>query len=69
MVIENTYPDLSNIVPTDFELDRVVQTVAAADPGITAPINTINGHTHRFEPSRTFQNQMCHAQARLVKFD
>ena len=35
MVIENTYPNLSNIVQTDFELDRVMQTVAAIDPGIT----------------------------------
>ena len=43
MVIENTHPnhcnsgniDLSNIDQTDFELDRVIQTVGAADPGIT----------------------------------
>ena len=34
MVIESTYPNLSNIVHTDFELDRVIQTVAAVDPGI-----------------------------------
>ena len=36
MVIQNTYPHLSNIVHTDFELGRVMQTVGAADPGITA---------------------------------
>ena len=35
MVITNTYPYLSNIVHTDFELGRVIQTVAATDPGIT----------------------------------
>ena len=35
MVIQNTYPNLSNIVHTDFELGRVIQTVTAADPGIT----------------------------------
>ena len=35
MVIPNTYPNLSNIVHTDFELGRVIQTMAAADPGIT----------------------------------
>ena len=35
MVIQNTYPNLSNIVHTDFELGRVMYTVAAADPGIT----------------------------------
>ena len=36
MVTQNTYPNLSNIVHTDFELGRVIQTVTAADPGITA---------------------------------
>ena len=36
MVIPNTYPSLNNIVHTDFELGRVMCTVAAADPGITA---------------------------------
>ena len=30
-----TCPNLSNIVHTDFELGRVIQTVTAADPGIT----------------------------------
>ena len=35
MVIQNTYPNLNNIVDTDFELGRVIQTVGAADPGIT----------------------------------
>ena len=35
MVIQNTYPNLSNIVHTDFELGRVIQTVTAADCGIT----------------------------------
>ena len=35
MVIQNTYPNLSNIVHTDFELGRVMYTVVAADPGIT----------------------------------
>ena len=35
MVIPNTCPNLSDIVQTDFELGRVIQTVAAADPGIT----------------------------------
>ena len=35
MVMKNTYPNLSNIVHTDFELGRVIQTVTAADPGIT----------------------------------
>ena len=35
MVIQNIYPNLSNIVHTDFELGRVMCTVAAADPGIT----------------------------------
>ena len=35
MVIQNTYPNLSNIVHTDLELGRVIQTVGAADPGIT----------------------------------
>ena len=35
MVIQNTYPNLSNIVHTDFELGRVMYTVAAADLGIT----------------------------------
>ena len=37
MVIQNTFQNLSNIVRTDFELGRVIQTVGAADPGITAP--------------------------------
>ena len=41
MVIPNTYPSLSNIVHTDFELGRVMCTVAAADPGIT------DHHTHQ----------------------
>ena len=36
MVIPNTCPNLSNIVHTDFELGRVIQTVTASDPGITA---------------------------------
>ena len=36
MVIPNTCPNLINIVHTDFELGRVIQTVTAADPGITA---------------------------------
>ena len=49
MVMQNTYPNLSNIVHTDFELDRVMYTVVAADPGITAlePVITprvIEGH-------------------------
>ena len=35
MVIQNTYLNLSNIVLTDFELGRVIQTIGAADPGIT----------------------------------
>ena len=39
MVITNTYPNLSNIVHTmvhtDFELGRVIETVTAADLGIT----------------------------------
>ena len=35
MVIQNTCPNLSNIVHTDFELGRVIQTVVGADPGIT----------------------------------
>jgi hypothetical protein len=35
MVIQNTCPNLSNIVHTDFELGRVIQTVGGADPGIT----------------------------------
>ena len=35
MVIQNTYLNLSNIVHTDFELGRVIQTVVPADPGIT----------------------------------
>ena len=35
MVIQNTYLNLSNIVHTDFELGRVIQTVGSADPGIT----------------------------------
>ena len=38
MVIENTHPNLSNIVQTDFELDRVIETVGAADPGITVKL-------------------------------
>ena len=36
-MIPNTCPNLSNIVHTDFELGRVMQTVTAADPGITVP--------------------------------
>ena len=40
MVTQNTYPNLSNIVHTDFELGRVIQTVTAADPGITEPRGT-----------------------------
>ena len=36
MVIPNTCPNLSDIVQTDFELGRVIQTVVGADPGITA---------------------------------
>ena len=39
MVIQNTYSNLSNIVHTDFELGRVIQTVTAADPGITGQIH------------------------------
>ena len=42
MVIPNTYPSLSNIVHTDFELGRVIQTVVAADPGITVVIVTLS---------------------------
>ena len=38
MVIQNTYPNLSNIVHTDFELGRVIQTVTAADCGITVVV-------------------------------
>ena len=38
MVIQDTYPNLSNIVHTDFELGRVIQTVGSADPGITVLI-------------------------------
>ena len=33
--MKNTYPNLSNIVQTDFELDRAIQTLVPADPGIT----------------------------------
>ena len=40
MVIENKYPNLNNIVHTDFELDRVIQTVATIDPGITEELGT-----------------------------
>ena len=39
MVIQNTCPNLSNIVHTDFELGRVIQTVGSADPGITEVSN------------------------------
>ena len=35
MVMPNTCPNLSDIVRTDFELGRVIETVDAADPGIT----------------------------------
>ena len=35
MAIPNTCPNLSNIVYTVVELGRVIQTVGAADPGIT----------------------------------
>ena len=38
MMTQNTYTNLSNIVHTDFELDRVIQTVGAADPGIIATV-------------------------------
>ena len=34
-MIPNTCPNLSNIVHPDFELGRVMQTMTAADPGIT----------------------------------
>ena len=34
MVIPNTCPNLNDIVQTDFELGRVIQTVVAVDPGI-----------------------------------
>ena len=34
VVMKNTYPNLSDIVHTDFELDRVIQTIDAADLGI-----------------------------------
>ena len=42
MVIQNTYPNLSNIVHTDFELGRVIQTVTAADPAITGVTGDVN---------------------------
>jgi hypothetical protein len=38
MIIENTHLNLSNIVQTDFELDRVMQTIVAIDPGIIAAL-------------------------------
>ena len=41
MVIQNTCPNLSNIVHTDFELGRVIQTVVGADPGITALVASL----------------------------
>jgi len=41
MVIQNTCPNLSNIVHTDFELGRVIQTVVGVDPGITVRLNII----------------------------
>ena len=47
MVIENTYPNLSNIVQTDFELDRVIQTVAAVDPGITGHLPRSTGRNYQ----------------------
>ena len=42
MVIPNTCPNLSDIVQTDFELGRVIQTVVAADPGITVRLHTVD---------------------------
>ena len=46
MVIPNTCPNLSNIVHTDFELGRVIETVGAADPGITVYHPQRYAHTH-----------------------
>ena len=42
MVITNTFPNLGNIFHTDFELDRVIQAVTAADPGITVSYDCVN---------------------------
>ena len=46
-MIENTYRNLSNIVQTDFELDRVIQTVAAVDPEITGQTKRKDRQTDR----------------------
>ena len=43
MVIQNAYPNLSNIVPTDFELGRVMYTVIAADLGVTGVVGGVGG--------------------------
>jgi len=50
-VIPNTCPNLSNIVHTDFELGRVIQTVTAADPGITAEDAIKELQDIKFEPA------------------
>ena len=44
MVIENTYPNLSNIVHTDFELDRVIQSL---QPILESLYSIIEGIHHR----------------------
>ena len=49
MMIPNTCPNLSNIVHTDFESDRVIQTVGAADPGITSKCTALGLQNARLE--------------------
>ena len=48
-MIPNTCPNLSNIVHTDFESDRVIQTVGAADPGITSKCTALGLQNARLE--------------------
>ena len=84
MVIPNTYPSLSNIVHTDFELGRVMCTVAAADPGITGMnegafsharvgcedvrTNKDGVHFTSLSPAKVQKKILCAHKARIDQF-
>ena len=66
MVILNTCPNLSNIVHTDFELGRVIQTVTAADCGITDRIRVSERQTTSNWASGSVHQHWCAARAYVI---
>ena len=67
MVIQNTYSNLSNIVHTDFELGRVIQTVTAADCGITDPVSRSRQQRGQQQPTLRSRQQRRQQQPALIK--